>query len=68
MLTARSGQLDKIKTLDGGADDYITKPFDVFKLIFQDQCGFKAHRTAVQVGHSDIPAADHEPSKPHRNG
>lgn len=33
MLTARSGQLDKIKTLDGGADDYITKPFDVLELI-----------------------------------
>ena len=33
MLTAKSGQLDKIKGLDSGADDYITKPFDVLELI-----------------------------------
>ena len=33
MLTAKSGQMDKIKGLDAGADDYITKPFDVLELI-----------------------------------
>lgn len=33
MLTAKSGQLDKIKGLDYGADDYITKPFDIIELI-----------------------------------
>ena len=33
MLTAKSGQIDKIKALDGGADDYVTKPFDVPELI-----------------------------------
>ena len=33
MLTAKSEQIDKIKALDGGADDYITKPFDVPELI-----------------------------------
>lgn len=33
MLSAKSGQLDKIKGLDAGADDYITKPFDVLELI-----------------------------------
>lgn len=33
MLTARSQRMDKIKGLDGGADDYITKPFDVLELI-----------------------------------
>jgi two-component system phosphate regulon response regulator PhoB len=27
MLTARAGERDKITGLDGGADDYITKPF-----------------------------------------
>ena len=26
LLTAKGGRLDKIKGLDGGADDYITKP------------------------------------------
>lgn len=33
MLTAKSEQIDKIKALDGGADDYVTKPFDVPELI-----------------------------------
>lgn len=33
MLTAKSGQMDKIKGLDAGADDYITKPFDILELV-----------------------------------
>ncbi len=33
MLTAKSDRMDKIKGLDGGADDYITKPFDVLELV-----------------------------------
>lgn len=33
MLTAKSGRMDKIRGLDAGADDYITKPFDVLELI-----------------------------------
>ncbi len=28
MLTARDGRLDKLRGLDGGADDYVVKPFD----------------------------------------
>lgn len=33
LLTAKSDRLDKIKGLDCGADDYITKPFDILELI-----------------------------------
>ncbi len=33
MLTAKSGEYDRIKGLDGGADDYIVKPFSVLELI-----------------------------------
>ena len=33
MLTAKSERMDKIKGLDCGADDYITKPFDILELI-----------------------------------
>jgi DNA-binding response OmpR family regulator len=33
MLTARNQEIDKIRGLDAGADDYITKPFGVGELI-----------------------------------
>lgn len=33
MLTAKTSQINKIKGLDSGADDYITKPFDVMELV-----------------------------------
>ena len=33
MLTAKSSEYDKVLGLDGGADDYITKPFGMMELI-----------------------------------
>lgn len=33
MLTAKSSEIDKVRGLDTGADDYITKPFGVMELI-----------------------------------
>lgn len=33
MLTARSDLMDKLKGLDAGADDYMTKPFEVEELL-----------------------------------
>jgi len=33
MLTAKSSEIDKVKGLDLGADDYLTKPFSVMELI-----------------------------------
>src|ERR671920_2225721 len=33
MLTARDTTLDKVHSLDSGADDYLTKPFDIEELI-----------------------------------
>lgn len=33
MATAKTTELDKVKGLDSGADDYITKPFGVMELI-----------------------------------
>jgi two-component system KDP operon response regulator KdpE len=33
MLTARGDEVDKIRALDNGADDYVTKPFNVDELL-----------------------------------
>lgn len=33
MVTAKTTEIDKVKGLDTGADDYITKPFGVMELI-----------------------------------
>lgn len=33
LVTAKSTEIDKVKGLDGGADDYISKPFGVMEMI-----------------------------------
>src|SRR5437879_6584057 len=33
MLSVHAGQRDKVTALDAGADDYITKPFDIEELL-----------------------------------
>ena len=33
LVTAKSTEIDKVKGLDGGADDYIAKPFGVMEMI-----------------------------------
>lgn len=53
MLTAKSDRMDKIKGLDGGADDYITKPFDVLELISRIKAVLRrAH--SFQADRSDL--------------
>jgi len=51
MLTARSQETDKIRGLDSGADDYVTKPFGVNELIARIRAIFRraqgARTTAV---------------------
>ncbi len=52
MLTARSQELDKIRGLDAGADDYVTKPFSVNELIARIRAILR--RTVRPVAASDI--------------
>ena len=37
MVTAKTTEMDMIKGLDGGADDYIKKPFSIMELITGEQ-------------------------------
>lgn len=48
MLTARSQEIDKIRGLDAGADDYVTKPFSVGELVARLRAIFR--RTARTSG------------------
>jgi DNA-binding response OmpR family regulator len=45
MLTARSQETDKIRGLDAGADDYVTKPFSVNELIARMRAIFRRAAT-----------------------
>lgn len=62
MLTARSQEADKIRGLDAGADDYVTKPFSIGELIARIRAIFRRSTRAsgetFRVGTSTIdPAA-----------
>ena len=41
LLTARDGVVDKVAGLDGGADDYITKPFAIEELLARIRVGLR---------------------------
>ena len=49
MVTAKEAEFDKVKGLEGGADDYITKPFEIKEVVA---------RVAVQLRHAvaDVPS------------
>ena len=49
MLTARSQETDKVRGLDAGADDYVTKPFGVNELIARMRAIFGARHVACRV-------------------
>src|SRR5215475_9371924 len=60
MLTARSQETDKIRGLDAGADDYVTKPFSVNELIARMRAIFRrAARSGpapevVEIGQAQV--------------
>jgi len=49
MLTARSQEVDKIRGLDSGADDYVTKPFSVGELIARIRAIFRRASRAPEA-------------------
>jgi two-component system OmpR family response regulator len=54
MLTARDGLRDRVTGLDGGADDYVAKPFDVEELVARLRAlarrGAVTHAPVLEVG------------------
>lgn len=47
MVTAKTGEIDAVKGLDMGADDYITKPFGVMELVSRVKAVLRRTQTVV---------------------
>jgi signal transduction histidine kinase/ligand-binding sensor domain-containing protein/DNA-binding response OmpR family regulator len=60
LLTARADEGDRLKALEGGADDYIVKPFDMRELDARVRNLF-ASRQRLRQRFSTAPAAPREP-------
>jgi DNA-binding response OmpR family regulator len=73
MLTARSQEVDKIRGLDAGADDYVTKPFSVGELIARIRAIFRraarpteAPAEAFAVGEAQVNLTTHSVTRAER--
>jgi len=66
MLTARADEQDKVTGLDGGADDYMTKPFSPRELVARIKAVLRrsgdAEAEAVKAGAIELDAAAHRVS------
>lgn len=49
MLSARDGEIDKVRSLKQGADDYVTKPFHVSELLARIQAILRRSRAPEQA-------------------
>jgi two-component system, OmpR family, phosphate regulon response regulator PhoB len=64
MLTARAEEHDKVTALDGGADDYVTKPFSPRELLARIQAVLRrstpgAGSDAIEAGELKLDTAGH---------
>ena len=64
LLTARDALMDKVKGLDTGADDYLTKPFEFAELVARLRSLIRrkaeVKEAVIRVGDLEINTASHE--------
>ncbi|MGD9890207.1 MAG: response regulator transcription factor [Dehalococcoidia bacterium] len=58
MLTVRDGTLDKVRALDLGADDYLTKPFDHLELLARLRALVRRSSTPTPASRHSFTAGD----------
>ena len=66
VLSARTGQGDKVVSLDGGADDYITKPFGMDELLARLRAALRRSGTDPEAPGRRRPRASPSISPPSR--
>ncbi len=65
LVTAREAEFDKVRGLDGGADDYVTKPFGMMELVARvkavlRRCARQAEQRELTCGKLCISVSRHE--------
>lgn len=65
MVTAKSGEYDKVVGLDAGADDYVTKPFGMMELVSRvkavlRRAGKKSEENVFEIGFLKMDVKKHE--------
>ena len=60
MITAKSSELDTVRGLDCGADDYITKPFGIMEFLSRVRAALRRAEPEARPVHTS-------PAKPIRN-
>lgn len=68
VLSARAAEAEKIAALDGGADDYVTKPFSSGELLARVRAALRRHvrtdSTALRLGEVEVDLARREARRP----
>lgn len=58
VLSARGNEADKIRALDAGADDYLTKPFGTGELLARARAQLRRHAQQTEAGQSRVHFGD----------
>jgi len=64
VLSVRTDEDEKVRALNNGAYDYVTKPFSIAELIARIRVGLRAHGTKRRFPRSSTPAPCDRPSRP----